>query len=76
MNILHFPGASGVSLGVTCGACGEKGHTRTQRVCPKYFTDEETNRRETSKLVSEFSLFYRMKDLGIRRQCHDSQSHM
>lgn len=37
-------------LNVTCGNCGEKGHTRTFPKCSKYHTAEESARREVDYL--------------------------
>ena len=34
------------NVSITCGNCGEKGHTRVNPVCPKYHTADEKARRE------------------------------
>ncbi|KAI8500490.1 hypothetical protein Bbelb_220560 [Branchiostoma belcheri] len=40
------PGTSTPRQNTKCGACGQHGHTRTSKRCPRYFCQEEVNRRQ------------------------------
>ena len=49
----------GVNCGIRCKTCREYGHRTGQRICPKYFSDEEVRKRKvciffTSKIVLIF----------------------
>ena len=33
-------------LGPTCGACGQKGHSKSFKICPQYYSEENVQRRE------------------------------
>ena len=37
---------------MTCGACGNKGRSRSMKCCPLYYNDEEVERRNAAKMVS------------------------
>ena len=41
--------AAGGQAGVTCGACKNKGHSRTSKQCSLYYSDGETARREVGQ---------------------------
>ncbi|XP_019628126.1 PREDICTED: uncharacterized protein LOC109472714 [Branchiostoma belcheri] len=40
------PGTSTPRQNTKCGACGQQGHNRTSKRCPRYFCQEEVNRRQ------------------------------
>ena len=38
---------------VICGACGNKGHSRSMKCCPLYYDGEEVERRNAAKMVMD-----------------------
>lgn len=42
----HFKSSCDKPMGPKCGACGEVGHNKNSKMCPRYFSPEAVQRRE------------------------------